>query len=70
MKKKNEFGDFMNSLTVVDYYEMRKKIIHECKITEHQFRHWKNGRTKVPELAKEKINKIAGKEVFPFPLNP
>ncbi|MDX9696246.1 MAG: hypothetical protein RBT49_10695 [Bacteroidales bacterium] len=64
MEKRTEFQHFINSLTVVDYYETRKKIMHECKITEHQFRHWKNGRTRIPELAKEKINEIAGKTVF------
>ncbi len=66
-KKKNdlnEFRDWLDSLTVSEYPEVRKQIIYECRITEQKFRHWKAGNSRVPELAQEKINQIAGKLVF------
>lgn len=60
----NEFRDWLDSLTVSEYPDVRKRIIDECRITEQKFRHWKAGNSRVPELAKEKINEIAGKPVF------
>lgn len=60
----SHFRDFVDALTVKDYADVRKKIIKECKITDQVFRHWKNGNTAVPELAKPIINEIAGYNVF------
>lgn len=67
MEKKmnaNEFRDWLDSITVSEYPEIRKRIIEECKISEQKFRHWRAGNSRVPVLAQEKINKIAGKAVF------
>jgi hypothetical protein len=68
MEKKmngNEFRDWLDSITVSEYPEIRKRIIEECRISEQKFRHWKAGNSRVPVLAQEKINEIAGKAVFP-----
>ena len=60
----NPFGDWIKSIPVGDYNRIRHQIIYECKITDQIFRHWKCGNSKVPILAHEKINQIAGYEVF------
>lgn len=62
--KTNALKDYLEELTVVDYYEKRKEIIAKCKINNQIFRNWKNGITPVPELAKPIINQIANYEVF------
>ena len=62
--EKNEFEKWINSLKIGMYPEIRKKIIAECKITPQIFRHWKNGNTKVPPLAKPIIEIIAGAKIF------
>lgn len=67
MEKKmnaNEFRDWLDSITVSEYPEIRKRIIKECKISEQKFRHWRAGNSRIPVLAQEKINEIAGKAVF------
>jgi hypothetical protein len=62
--EKNDFGNWIDNLKIGIYPEIRKKIIVECKITPQIFRHWKNGNTKIPELAKPIINKIADTAIF------
>ena len=64
MKQANEFNTYLSRIPVSEYNGIRKRIIEECGISEVQFRHWRAGRTKVPYLAKQKINEIAGKLVF------
>ncbi|OJV39612.1 MAG: hypothetical protein BGO29_04500 [Bacteroidales bacterium 36-12] len=67
MKKRinqNQLKDWLDSLTVLEYPIIRKEIIDKCKITEQKFRHWKAGNSRVPVLAQEIINEIAGKAVF------
>lgn len=62
--KTNVLKDYLEELTVVDYYEKRKEIITKCKINNQIFRNWKNGITPVPELAKPIINQIAESQIF------
>lgn len=60
----NVFGDWVKSIPVGDYNRIRHQVISDCKITNQIFMHWKCGNSKVPILAHEKINQIAGSEVF------
>ena len=60
----NLFADWIGSIPVKDYDSTRKAIIRRCHITPQVFRHWKNGNSAVPELAKPIINEIAGYNVF------
>ena len=62
--EKNYFGDWIKGLSVGAYPEVRKQIISDCKITEQIFRHWKCGNSKVPILARDVINNIAGYNIF------
>ena len=62
--EKNIFGDWIRTIPEDHYDKIRHQVIAECKITDQIFRHWKCGNSKVPVLAQEKINQIAGYEVF------
>jgi len=67
MNKNNvnqKFVNWLNSITVGEYSEIKNLIIKDCKIKEQKFRHWKIGASKISELEKEKINIIAGFDVF------
>jgi hypothetical protein len=63
-KLRNDFSEWLNTLQVGIYPEIRQRVIAECKITAVVFRQWRCGASKIPPLAKEKINIIAEKQVF------
>ena len=60
----NHFKNWIESIPVGEYSAIRSKVIADCYITPQIFRHWKIGSVKIPPLAQEKINAIAGKEIF------
>jgi len=62
--KTNPFKEWIENLPVKDYFETKTLVIQKCYITPQVFRHWKNGNSAIPELAKPIINEIAGYEVF------
>lgn len=63
----NHFGNWIKSIPVGEYENVKKKIIRDCKITDQIFRHWKCGNSKVPVLAHALINNIAGYDIFKLP---
>lgn len=56
--------DFMYNLRYCEYNSTRKLIVEECMIQGYTFTNWLCGVTKIPELAKQKINEITGKQIF------
>ena len=62
--KNSVFKIWIDSIPYGEYSAVRSKIIADCYITPQVFRHWKIGSVRVPPLAQEKINTIAGKEIF------
>ncbi|MFT3753705.1 MAG: hypothetical protein QM800_12805 [Paludibacter sp.] len=62
--ERNPFGEWVQTIPVGEYDNIRERIIEDCKISKQVFRHWKNGNSKVPALAKPIINRIAGKNIF------
>jgi len=60
----NYFGEWLKSIPVGEYENVKKKIIRDCHITDQIFRHWKCGNSKVHVLAHNIINDIAGREIF------
>lgn len=60
----NHFGDWIKTIPVGEYDSIRQRVINECMISLSVFNHWRLGNSKVPPLAQEKINQIAGKEIF------
>ena len=64
MTDNEKFVKWMNSIPYGKYSDMRKKVIQECKISPEIYGNWRNGLCKIPELAKEKIVELAGKDIF------
>jgi len=60
----NHFKNWIDAIPNGEYRIIRNRIISECYITPQIFRHWKIGTVRVPPLAQEKINAIAGREIF------
>lgn len=60
----NPFKEWIESIPVGEYKDIRLQIIRECHVSRQIFNHWKLGNSKVPLLAQPIINKIAGKEIF------
>ena len=63
-KEINVFKEWIESIPLGNYKDIRMRVIKECRIKEQIFRHWRIGTVKVPPLAQEKINQIAEKEIF------
>ncbi|MDH6355439.1 hypothetical protein M2132_001782 [Dysgonomonas sp. PH5-45] len=61
---KTYLKQFMNSIPMGIYKDTKDQIIEECHITEDIWVNWLSGRTRIPELAKPVINKIAGRNIF------
>ena len=64
MEATNHFKEWVDSIPIGSYNEIRDKVISECRISGQTFRNWKFGSSRVPPLAQEKINAIAGREIF------
>ena len=64
MLKENSFRQWLDSIPTGEYPEIRKRILNDCIIKDYVFKNWRNGITKIPPLAKEKINSIANKNIF------
>lgn len=61
---KEALNDFLNSIPYGDYKNMRKKLITGCKVPDYIFANWKSGVAKIPPLAKDKMEEIAGRKIF------
>lgn len=46
--------------------EIREQIMRDCGITRYVLSYWLSGRTKIPYLAMQKIEEIAGKRIFEY----
>jgi hypothetical protein len=64
MKIKNDLKHYMNTVPYGQYSEVKRRIIKACFVTEEVWANWMKGRTSIPYLAKEKINEIAGRDIF------
>ena len=60
----NYLKDFMQSVPVSDYNDVKQEIIEQCHITDAIWKNWLQGRTRIPELAKPIIKEIAGNPIF------
>lgn len=57
-------NDWLNTIPMGEYKCVQDRIINECKITKFTFYNWTSGKCRIPELAKDKILVIAGKQIF------
>lgn len=55
---------FMQNLRYCDYAKTRKQLVEACMVAPNIFNNWMCGVTKIPELAKQKINEVIGKQIF------
>ena len=55
---------YLRSLPVCESPEMAKKLADECKVPIYTFNNWRSGLVKIPELAKDKIEEVAGVQIF------
>lgn len=62
--RKKQLKEFMESVPHKDYKRIKDLIILECKITDDIWANWLTGRTKITELAKPIIIKIAERDIF------
>ena len=46
--------------------EIREPLLRACGITRYVLSYWLSGRTKIPYLAMQKIEEIAGKRIFEY----
>lgn len=45
---------------------VRERIMRDCGISRYVLRHWVSGRTRIPYLALQKIEDIAGEKLFEY----
>ena len=71
MKKKsnskqdgNAFRHYLRNLPVCESSKMAKRLADECKVPIYTFNNWRSGLVRIPELAKDKIEEIAGRKIF------
>ncbi len=67
-KKKSMDGmalrTYLRSLPVCESSEMAKRLADECKVPIYTFNNWRSGWVRIPELAKDKIEEVAGVKIF------
>lgn len=56
--------NFMFNLPYCEYNKTRKLLVEACLIPAHTFSNWLSGAARIPELAKQKINEVTGKQIF------
>jgi hypothetical protein len=55
---------WVETLTVGEYKSVINRVIEECKVRKSTYHNWRTGACRIPPLAKEKIEAIAGEKVF------
>ncbi len=60
----NELKNYMVNLSVAEYGVTKDKIVGACKVSNSIWLNWLNGRTRVPALAKQKINEVTNYQIF------
>lgn len=69
-KKKKKVNDgmalrtYLRSLPVCESSDMAKRMADECKVPIYTFNNWRSGLVRIPELAKDKIEEVAGMVIF------
>ena len=60
----NALRHYLRSLPVCESSQMAKRLADECKVPIYTFNNWRSGLVRIPELAKDKIEEIAGRKIF------
>ena len=51
---------YFRSLPIEQSQEKAREMIEACKVPKSTFNNWRAGLSRIPELAKDKINEVAG----------
>ena len=60
----NALRHYLRSLPVCESSKMAKRLADECKVPIYTFNNWRSGLVRPPELAKDKIEEVAGCKIF------
>lgn len=67
-KKKHSDGielqTYLRNLPVCQSTNMARILTEACKVPPSTFSNWRYGLSKIPELAKDKIEEVAGVKIF------
>lgn len=55
---------YLLSLPVKESPRMVRLLAEECKVPVYTVNNWRNSRCRIPELAKDKIEEVAGVSIF------
>ena len=55
---------FMLNLRYCEYNTNRKQIVDACMIPAYTFSNWLSGNSRIPALAKQKINEVTKQQIF------
>ncbi len=64
LKSGMELRDYLNSLPVCQYKQMRERMMEACKVPYGTFNNWRNGACRIPELHKDMLEQVAGCKIF------
>ena len=56
----------LSTIPVGIFPGIREQIMRDCGISRYVLSYWLSGRTKIPYLAMQKIEHIAGKKIFEY----
>jgi len=56
--------EWLLTIPVGEYRTVINSLIKSCKVNKYIFGNWRYGPCRIPELAKDKIEEIAGKKIF------
>lgn len=55
---------YLRSLPVCDSARVAREFADACKVPIYTFNNWRSGLVRIPELAKDKIEEMAGCQIF------
>jgi len=56
--------EWIGKIPISLYRKTLDDVINACKTNKHTLQNWRYGNCRIPELAKDKIEEIAGEKIF------
>lgn len=56
--------NYFRRLPIEESQRMAQEMTEACKVPRSTFNNWRSGACSIPELAKDKINEVAGQLIF------
>lgn len=63
-KDRDALRAYLQSLVIKESKGKIEQLVFECKVPKATFQNWRSGRARIPELAKDKIEEVAGVKIF------